>query len=121
MQIFSIFCSSEGGNCAKTLYFSLNEIVKKTTLNRKTIDINPLEYGRIVCAALFHNNCIYMGKEGHHVIFPMEPLGVLRGAKQGFVTENGFFVNREVGLYKGSGHQCLVSDSYFSVSFQSQI
>lgn len=77
----------------------LNEIVKKMTLNRKTIDINPLEYGRIVCAALFHNNCIYMGKEGHHVIFPMEPMGFLRGAKQGFVTENGYFVDRKTGLY----------------------
>ena len=40
-----------------------------------------------------------MGKEGHHVIFPMEPLGVLRCAKQGFVTEYGYFVDRETGLY----------------------
>ena len=40
-----------------------------------------------------------MGREGHHVIFPMEPLGVLKCAKQGFVTEYGFFVDREVGLY----------------------
>ena len=60
--------------------------------------IIPIVYGRIVCAALFHNNCIYMGKEGHHVIFPMEPLGVLRCAKQGFVTEYGYFVDREIGL-----------------------
>ena len=44
--------------------------------------INPEEYGKIVCAALLHDNCIYMGKEGHHVIFPMEPIGVLRNAKQ---------------------------------------
>lgn len=62
------------------------------------MDINPEIYGRIVCAALFHNNCIYMGKEGHHVIFPMEPLGVLRCAKQGFVTEYGYFVDRKIGL-----------------------
>ena len=56
------------------------------------------EYGRIVCAALLHNNCIYMSKKGHYAIFPMEPIGVLRKAKQGFVTENGYFVDRETGL-----------------------
>ena len=28
----------------------------------------------------------------------MEPIGVLRKASQGFVTENGFFVDREIGL-----------------------
>jgi len=39
-----------------------------------------------------------MGRKGHHVIFPMEPLGVLRCAKQGFVTEYGYFVDRETGL-----------------------
>lgn len=55
-------------------------------------------YGRIVCAALLHNDSIYMAKEGHHAIFPMEPIGVLRCAHQGFVTENGFFVDRVVGL-----------------------
>ena len=56
------------------------------------------EYGRVVCAALLKDNCIYMGREGHHVIFPMEPIGVLRCAKQGFVTENGYFVDRVTGL-----------------------
>jgi len=56
------------------------------------------EYGKIICAALFHNNCVYMSKLGHHDIFPMEPIGVLRGAKQGFVTENGYFVDRKTGL-----------------------
>jgi hypothetical protein len=60
---------------------------------------NPELYGRVVCAALLHNDCIYMGLEGHHVIFTMEPLGVLRCAKQGFVTEYGYFVDREDGLY----------------------
>ncbi len=63
------------------------------------MNINPESYGRIVGAALLHNDCIYIGKEGHHVIFTMEPLGVLRTAKQGFVTEYGYFVNRETGLY----------------------
>ena len=62
------------------------------------MNVNPELYGRIVCAALLHNNYIYMGKEGHHVIFAMEPLGVLRCAKQGFVTEYGYFVDRETGL-----------------------
>jgi len=59
----------------------------------------PEIYGRVVCAALFHNNCIYMSKGGHGSIYPMEPLGVLRLAKQGFVTENGYFVDREIGLH----------------------
>lgn len=67
--------------------------------NTKNDIITPEEYGRIVCAALFHNNCIYMGREGHHVIFPMEQIGVLRSAKQGFVTENGYFVDRFIALY----------------------
>jgi hypothetical protein len=56
------------------------------------------KYGKIVCAALLHNNCIYMSKKGHYAIFTMEPIGVLRNATQGFVTENGFFVDRQVGL-----------------------
>ena len=61
-----------------------------------TIDYE--KYGRIICAALLHNNCIYMSKKGHYAIFPMEPIGVLRKAMQGFVTENGYFVDRELGL-----------------------
>lgn len=63
------------------------------------MSIEPETYGRIVSAALLHNNCIYMGKEGHHVIFQMEEIGVLRSAKQGFVTEYGYFVDRKTGLY----------------------
>ncbi len=62
-------------------------------------NIDPEVYGRIVCAALFHNNTIYMAREGHHAIFTMEPIGVLRCAKQGFVTENGYFVDRKTALY----------------------
>ena len=61
-----------------------------------TIDYE--KYGRIVCAALLHDNCIYMSKKGHYAIFPMEPIGVLRKATQGFATENGYFVDRETGL-----------------------
>ena len=60
--------------------------------------INFEQYGKVVCAALLHNNCIYMSTKGHHAIFPMEPIGVLRKAQQGFVTEKGFFVDRNIGL-----------------------
>ena len=62
------------------------------------MSIDYEKYGRIVCAALLHDNCIYMSKKGHYAIFPMEPIGVLRNAIQGFVTENGYFVDRKVGL-----------------------
>ena len=62
------------------------------------MNCNSGEYGKIVCAALLHNNCIYMARGGHHELFPMEPIGVLRCAKQGFVTENGYFVDRDLGL-----------------------
>ncbi len=62
------------------------------------MDIDFEEYGRIICAALLHDECIYMSKKGHYAIFPMEPIGVLRNAIQGFVTENGYFVARNLGL-----------------------
>lgn len=62
------------------------------------MDIDFEEYGRIICAALLHDECIYMSKKGHYAIFPMEPIGVLRNAIQGFVTENGYFVDRNLGL-----------------------
>ena len=62
------------------------------------MEIDFEKYGRIVCAALLKDNSIYMGREGHHVIFPMEPIGVLRCAEQGFVTENGYFVDRITAL-----------------------
>ena len=61
--------------------------------------IDPLKYGRVVSAALLHDNSLYISRKGHYDIFVMEPLGVLRLAKQGFVTENGYFVDRELGLY----------------------
>ncbi len=56
------------------------------------------KYGKIVCAALIYNNCIYMSYKGHYDIFTMEEIGVLRTAPQGFVTENGYFVDRDLGL-----------------------
>lgn len=58
---------------------------------------SPEFYGKIVCAALYKNNTIYMG-DAHYQIFPLEPIGILRDAVQGFVTENGYFVDRNVGL-----------------------
>ena len=61
--------------------------------------LDPEEYGRIVSPALLHDNTIYFTGFGHHTIFPMEKKGVLRCATQGFVTENGYFVNREDALY----------------------
>ena len=62
------------------------------------LNIEFEKYGRVVCAALLHNDCIYTSSLGHYAIFPMEPIGILRNAKQGFVTENGFFVDRVLGL-----------------------
>lgn len=67
-------------------------------MNMKDLKLSTELYGRVVCAALLHNDCIYMGRKGHFEIFPMEPIGVLRSADQGFVTENGYFVDRELGL-----------------------
>ena len=61
-------------------------------------DKNLEAYGKVVCAALLHDNCMYLSRLGHYAIFPMEPMGVLRNAKQGFVTENGYFVDRKLGL-----------------------
>lgn len=61
--------------------------------------MDPLKYGRVVSAALLKDNNIYISNKGHYDIFIMEPLGVLRQAKQGFVTEYGYFVDRELGLY----------------------
>ncbi len=56
-------------------------------------------YGKIVCAALLHGNCIYISRKAHYAIFSMEPIGILRNCEQGFVTENGFFVDRKIALY----------------------
>ena len=63
------------------------------------MEIDYEEYGKIICAALLHNNCIYMSKKGHYAIFTMEPIGTLRNCEQGFVTENGYFVDRKIALH----------------------
>lgn len=52
---------------------------------------------RIKCAALRHNGKIYIGK-CHGDCFSQEPIGVLRKAEQGFVTDEGNFVDRVEGL-----------------------
>ena len=78
-------------------------------MSEKNKTINFEQYGRIVCAALLYNNCIYMSEKGHWTIFPMEPIGVLRKAQQGFVTENGYFVDREVGLRIAEHYQQIES------------
>ena len=60
--------------------------------------MNYEEYGRVVATALLKDNTIYYSYKGHYDIFTMEPIGVLRKATQGFITENGFFVDRTLGL-----------------------
>lgn len=47
----------------------------------------------IIKAAIIKGGTIYTGKR-HGDIFPQMPIGFLRCAEQGFVTENGEFVNR---------------------------
>lgn len=56
-----------------------------------------LKFGKIVNAALFHNNEIYVGKT-HSECFIQKPKGVLINAEQGFVTEKNKFVDRKVAL-----------------------
>lgn len=63
------------------------------------MEIDYEGYGKIICAALLHDNCIYISEKGHYAIFLMEPIGVLKNAKQGFVTENGYFVDRKIALH----------------------
>lgn len=56
------------------------------------------EYGKVVYPAILYNNCIYMSCKGHYDILTMEDIGVLKKGVQGFVTENGYFVDRKLGL-----------------------
>ena len=56
------------------------------------------KYGKIVYPAILYNDCIYMSYKGHYDILTMEEIGVLKKGQQGFVTENGYFVDRELGL-----------------------
>ena len=54
-------------------------------------------YGKIIASALRKDNRIYTGKT-HADCFIQEPLGVLRNAEQGFLTDNNVFVNRVMAL-----------------------
>lgn len=60
--------------------------------------MNLNDYGKIVCASIIKDKKIYMSYKGHHMIFKMEPIGYLRNEQQGFVTENGYFVDRKLAL-----------------------
>lgn len=55
------------------------------------------KYGRIVASALRSKDKIYKGKT-HADCFVQEPIGVLKVAEQGFITDNGTFVNRKLAL-----------------------
>lgn len=55
------------------------------------------KYGRIVASALRLNDKLYKGKT-HAECFVQEPKGVLRLAEQGFITDNGIFVDRKQAL-----------------------
>lgn len=57
-----------------------------------------IEYGKIISSALLHNNTIYYTYMSHGTIFALEEKGVLKHAIQGFITENGYFVDRILGL-----------------------
>jgi len=76
------------------------------------MDIDFDLYGKVVCAALLHDHSIYMSEFGHHRIFSMEAKGILKSAKQGFVTENGYFVDRELGLSIAQ-HFNQIDDKHF--------
>lgn len=54
-------------------------------------------YGRIIASALRKNNEIVTGRT-HSDCFIQRPKGYLLGAEQGFLTENGSFVDRKFGL-----------------------
>ena len=84
-------------------------MIKKKRRYNSMKEIDYEKYGRVVCAALLHNNCIYTSRLGHYAIFPMEPIGVLKKAQQGFVTENGYFVDRELGLLIAKNYKQIES------------
>ena len=55
------------------------------------------KYGRIIASALRNANKVYKGKT-HADCFVQEPKGVLKCAEQGFLTDNGVFVDRKQAL-----------------------
>ncbi len=60
--------------------------------------LNYEVYGKIVCASLLKDNKIYYTFKNHGTIFILEEKGVLKNSIQGFITENGYFVDRILGL-----------------------
>lgn len=68
-------------------------------------------FGKIVASALKHNNKLYIGKN-HAECFIQEPKGVLRGAEQGFITENNIFVGRKKAL-KIARHYNQIKHKHF--------
>ena len=74
--------------------------------------------GKILSAALRRGSKIYMGKT-HSDCFKQEPMGILRDAEQGFITETYTFVNRKTALriaehYKQIKHKHPPKDELFS-------
>lgn len=61
------------------------------------MDLYDNKYGRIKASAVRHNGFVYMG-ETHADCFIQRPKGELRNAEQGFVTDNGLYVDREKAL-----------------------
>ena len=59
--------------------------------------MNYDKYGKIKCAALKLGDKVYIGKTHAHC-FAQDKKGVLRNAEQGFLTENGFFVDRKLAV-----------------------
>ena len=74
--------------------------------------INYESYGKIVCAALLKDNKIYYTFKNHGTIFTLENKGILRSSIQGFITENGYFVDRILGLE--------ISKHYNQIEFKHQ-
>ena len=64
--------------------------------------MNFKEYGHIMCAALKLNNTIYTGETHAHCFEVMHkkkvPYEELKNVEQGFLTENGKFVDRKLAV-----------------------
>lgn len=54
-------------------------------------------YGKIIASALRSGSRLYAGKT-HADCFTQEPVGVLRSAEQGFLTDKYIFVDRKLAL-----------------------
>lgn len=77
-----------------------------------------IRYGMIMSAALKQGSKVYSGKT-HADCFRQEPKGVLRDAKQGFVTSTNKFVDRKTALkiakhYNQIKHKHMPEDELLS-------